>query len=272
MDAKPPATKNKLQEDENAIAIVSPEKKKIRRTESANENAATEISADTVMGFPKHRNATNRELINHYDFVKWAKKKYSNDEVYGRLEEFCDWLYSPEGQQIEQEYLSRVAGNEIEQANKRFTYGKHEGRTFKEIAENDPSYHTRYIHMLRKKNEVPTGQLARYVEWFNKAKKSGFIHVDERWNAARDLRHVNGSERFTFGMHRGETFRDVAERDPSYHPAMGNSHEVMDRYIQYFNAYGDHAAAHEGEMDTLAFHAGISRPCWYGDYDSDDEY
>jgi ABC-type phosphate transport system substrate-binding protein len=143
------------------------------RTESANENAATEISAETVMGFPKHPNATNRELItNHYDFVKWAKKKYSNDEVYGRLEEFCDWLYSPEGKQIEQEYLSGVAGNEIEQANERFTYGKHEGRTFKEIAENDPSYHTRYIHMLRKKNEEPTGQLARYIEWFNKAKKS----------------------------------------------------------------------------------------------------
>lgn len=249
MDSKPPATKKKLQEYENAIAFVSPEKKKVRRTELANENAATEITADTVMGFPNYPNATNRELIEkHYGFVEWAKKKYDNDEVYGRLEEFCDWLYSPEGKQIDQE-------------NERFTYGVHKGQTFKEIAENDPSYHTRCIHMLRK--EEPTGQLARYIEWFEKAKKSGSILGDKRHN-------VNGSERFTFGMHRGETFRDVAENDPSYHlrfTAVNNSpNEVMVRYIQYFNVHGDHEAAHQGEMDTLAYHAGIYR------HDSDNEY
>jgi hypothetical protein len=61
---------------------------------------------------------------------------------------------------------------------------------------------------------------------------------------------VNGSERFTRGMHRGKTFDYVARHDPSYHlccRAVGNFlNSEIDSYEEYFDLYGDHQAALQG--------------------------
>ena len=65
------------------------------------------------------------------------------------------------------------------------------------------------------------------------------------------------------GRHMGQTFRQVAREDPSYHlrcaaTGYGQGEQIMDRYIQYFEQYGDQYAAARGEMRAINswLHAG----------------
>jgi hypothetical protein len=56
----------------------------------------------------------------------------------------------------------------------KFPFGKHQGKTFEQIAFADPEYHKRYLYILGKKNKKPHGALAEYIDWFEmtKAKKT----------------------------------------------------------------------------------------------------
>ncbi len=77
-------------------AIVTPEKaKKSRNVEGGYSNLIEEdnsnrVTADTVMGFPKYPTLTNGEIMmQHYNFVSWAKSKKSAG---GRLKAFLEWV------------------------------------------------------------------------------------------------------------------------------------------------------------------------------------
>ncbi len=67
-----------------------------------------------------------------------------------------------------------------------------------------------------------------------------------------------GDERFIFGSKRGQTFRQVARDDPSYHlrcSATGYKPvpDQMDRYLEYFDRYGNQYAAARNERDAIGF-------------------
>jgi hypothetical protein len=49
-----------------------------------------------------------------------------------------------------------------------FNYGRHKGKTFKEVALCDPGYHDRYVYVLQKEGKSPYGELAKYISWLRK--------------------------------------------------------------------------------------------------------
>lgn len=121
--------------------------------EHADENEV--ITGDTIMGFPRYPETTNRDImLNHFGFVRWARGR---EDPSGRLADFVDWSNSEVGRNLELE----------RQGNERFNFGQHRGCTFREIAVRDPTYHHRYMHMLERRNEEPNGVLSRYIDWFN---------------------------------------------------------------------------------------------------------
>jgi ABC-type glycerol-3-phosphate transport system substrate-binding protein len=182
-------------DDTSSAAVVTPEKsvKKQRRTEdeSSSSHDDSGVTAETVMGFPSHPYASNGEIMkNHHGFVVWAKKKSADGDAQGRLEEFVEWVESPEGQRLELE----IEGDE------KFTFGQHRGETFTQVAQNDPGYHGRYLYVLRKKGEEPNEMLSRYISWFQ---KSGYtvpsLTAAARRPAATSRRVELGSECFESG-------------------------------------------------------------------------
>lgn len=231
------------------------------------------VTADSIMGFHKYPNKTNREImLHHYGFVRWAR---SRENMYGRLEEFVRWSKSDEAKALEMQGL-QGRGNE------QFTYGQHNGKTFHQIAEQDPDYHVRYMKMLRWKNQPSNDMLDRYVEWFNqqkrgqKKKRKSTSNSTPADTAARRQRRAadNGNERFPFGQHRGQTFREIAEQDPSYHLRYKDMDDspnvVLDRYIAWFDRYGPGPfVAHQSHHADLAYAAGLSCIFNNDDYDSE---
>jgi hypothetical protein len=263
MNSKTAESKHKLEEVTPSNENDGVPEKKHRRGNSTEDNSISNdseiLTEQTIMGFPSHPTSTNRELMTrHHSFVEWAHRKEAEGAVCSRLQDFLDWANSPDGKQLEEDC-------------ERLTFGVHKGKTFQETADADPGYHTRYAYMLKKDGEKPSGQFARYIKWFKKAKRSGRIHGEERWS--RDMQqengYVSGSEQFNFGCHRGHTFSQVAAEDPSYHlrftSVNHNLNDIMRRYVRYFNLHGDQTAAREGELDCLAQHAGIIRPDWFDD-------
>eukprot|EP00578_Thalassiosira_sp_NH16_P019698 CAMPEP_0181092702 /NCGR_PEP_ID=MMETSP1071-20121207/9055_1 /TAXON_ID=35127 /ORGANISM="Thalassiosira sp., Strain NH16" /LENGTH=271 /DNA_ID=CAMNT_0023174891 /DNA_START=77 /DNA_END=892 /DNA_ORIENTATION=- len=261
----------------NPYAVkVTPEKsvKKQRKIEDSDEEEFG-VTAESVMGFPKYPTLSNGEIMkNHYGFVQWAKKKDAAGDANGALAVFIEWVESPEGQRLELE----------REGNEQFNLGKHKGKTFLEISQQDPGYHDRYMMMLRKKGVEPPGMLSRYITWLN-MKRSIFMKGGVSGQAkssplasrsstrGRPSQH-DGNNKFNFGKHRGKTFREVAREDPSYHrrcAAMGYcpDGDVMETYCQYFNMHGNHFAAARGEMDAIEAAIGIIPPECYGQYDSE---
>lgn len=163
-------------------------------------------------------------------------------------------------------------------ANDTFSFGQHKGQTFAYIAEEDPTYHVRYMAMVKKKGQKPPRVLRKYMAWL---KKSGVIKSGVGGgggSAPSDTRSRRresaGDERFNFGTKRGQTFRQVAKNDPSYHlrcSATGYNPDPdqMARYREYFNRYGDQYAAARSERDAIGFAIGICPPDLFGQYDSD---
>lgn len=48
-----------------------------------------------------------------------------------------------------------------------FDFGTYNRRTFAEVAREDPTYHERYMHMLKQKGQTPRRILTQYINWFN---------------------------------------------------------------------------------------------------------
>jgi len=114
-----------------------------------------------------------------------------------------------------------------------------------------------------KKSRPATGSTRNQASTYRKRRNTG--HSSR--NAANEVFH--------FGQHRGQTFWQVAEEDPSYHlryKDMDDSpNDVLDRYIEWFNQYAPtRFEAHQAHRDIFGMYLGIVPPDLYG-YDSDDE-
>lgn len=202
---------------EKAAALVTPSKpSKARRDGEGAENREPAITGDSFLHFPRHPELTNREIvINHCDFVNWARKHDENAQ--GNLKLFLEWLDTDD----------EAKAVELEgRGNEKFTYGQHKAKKFCEVASDDPEYHERYLRALRDKRKSPDAVLARYIEYF------------KDWNLAQ-----RGNEEFTYGQHYGKKFCEIAVEDPFYHTrylrALRSKDEepddVLTRYIAYFN-------------------------------------
>ena len=51
--------------------------------------------------------------------------------------------------------------------NRTFDFGTYNRRTFAEVAEEDPTYHERYMKVLNKRKQKPRRTLTQYINWFN---------------------------------------------------------------------------------------------------------
>ena len=119
-----------------------------------------QLTAETVMGFGRHRNDTYRMVMTQdYQYVQWGKSLKT--DVNGMLKQFLEWADSPEGRYIEMEAVR----NQI------FTYGRHKGLTFEHVARCDPTYHSRYMYCLDKNrsslNEERFKCLIAYITWYD---------------------------------------------------------------------------------------------------------
>ena len=72
------------------------------------------------------------------------------------------------------------------------------------------------------------------------------------------------NQRFSMGLHRGQRFRDVAQRDPDYHLRCKHTGQTLNGelrdYEEYFDQYGNQMAVQSAQRDTLAFSIGIGLP------------
>ena len=183
-------------------------------TDDQKNTLTSATNGDTIMGFGKYSHLTYREVTElHKDYADWALRVTSPN---GYLSRYVDWLYSREGRQIRE-------GNQI------FSFGQYQGKTFREIATKDPFYHVRYKHM----QPGPNPTLDWYIRYFRDVKANNTQPTDS------DM----GSETFDFGQHFGQTWRQVAQMDPTYHIRFKRKrpapHGVMDRYAKWFR---EHAA------------------------------
>ena len=246
--------------------------------EDASEEDDTAVNAETVMGFERFPTSSNKTImLEHYDFVRWARAR---KDPYGRLEAFVAWSNTDGAKVLEMQGRGRET----------FTFGQHSGETFAEVAENDSEYHKRYMRALNAKAETPPEVLTRYMEYLKLSKKSrravggkkkkqpvssSTPPRKKRSTTRRTGSNAAANEVFPFGQHRGQTFWQVAEEDPSYHlryKDMDDSpNPVLDRYIEWFVRYAPtRFVAHQAHRDDFAAAIGIIPDCWHN-YDSDDE-
>uniref|UniRef100_A0A7S3LHI5 Uncharacterized protein n=1 Tax=Amphora coffeiformis TaxID=265554 RepID=A0A7S3LHI5_9STRA len=212
-DENPPGLSVDSGRSGSALTEVAP----LRNLEEVdNPKKITVTNVDTIMGFGKYSDLSYREVTElHKEYVNWALNQTSPS---GDLTRYVEWLYSREGRFIRQ-------GNQI------FPFGQHRGETFHKIATTDPFYHVRYKHM----QPGPNRTLDRYIRYFRDFKANaslpnghGFVNDDV------DL----GEETFEFGQHVGQTWRQVAQTDPTYHIRFQRKSRmppgVIVRYAKWF--------------------------------------
>jgi len=258
-----------------AAVVITPHKKKQRLELEEEDEDDNRITAESIMGFPKYPNLTNREIgINHHDFVDWAKRKKKEGTAFGRLLDFVNWVEESEEEvsKLEEERELIQEGQEI------FNFGRHKGKTFQQIAQDEPNYHEKYMYMLAKNREEPNPVLSRYIAWFEKKNR----HASATVQCSSETRIISqaddsGEDIFTFGKHKGQSFSWVASNDPSYHlrcKAKGYcpDKDCMNNYEEYFEHHGDRFAAEKGERDAIldrCYELGIGcHDCCYSDDDN----
>ena len=112
------------------------------------------------------------------------------------------------------------------------------------------------MFMLAKNRKEPNPVLSRYVAWFEKKKRHTSTTVQSSEARIISQADDSGEEQFTFGKHRGQSFRWVASNDPSYHlrcmeKGYRPDKNCMNNYEKYFEHHGDRFAAEKGERDAI---------------------
>jgi hypothetical protein len=120
---------------------------------TAQDEADAKPTSGDKMGFGNHAKRTYREvMIDHHEYVRWGRSQESPTDGLAR---FLEWTNSDEGMALETEG----------QGNQKFTFGQHKGQTFCEIAQEDPTYHERYMWVLMNKKKEPNPILERYIAY-----------------------------------------------------------------------------------------------------------
>lgn len=312
-------TGSQEQEDQSS-EVDSPKKEDLSSAfeeakDSENKPQGDPVTADTVMGFPRYPDRTNRYIVTqHPDFVLWARRKHESGEAFGNLRLFVEWLDTPEGQELDFEgqgnqklgfgkygditfkqlaktdpdyhvrfmsalkrkgeepdpmlalyasfyerYQDKLKPNDSNNShdNQIFTFGKYNGKSFREVAKSDPGYHVRYRRALEERGENLSPQLLEYIKWYNA--NSG---ADPLCASPRMKSNELGNQRFTFGQHKGKTFRWVARIDPSYHLRFidmnpGVALQKLKDYLEFFDRHGNEYEAHREHRMELGWYAGV---------------
>jgi len=221
--------------DRKRSSVVSPDKsnKKFKEVSSDDEDDIG-ITAETILGFPKHPTKSNGEIMKEdYKFVLWAKHKKEKGEAYGRLEDFVEWVESEEGQEIWAEVLRLKAEEDRVTADTILGIKNHENTSNGELMKK----HYSYIGWARnkKENEALFGKLVKLVDWADSA----------------EGHRVESQVVFNMGKHKGETFEQIARTDPRYHITYSYALEMNNKsppplltgYISWFDRRGAVAAA-----------------------------
>jgi hypothetical protein len=133
--------------------IFEKEEEATAQDEASADEADVEPKSGDKMGFGKHAEKTYREvMIDHHDYVCWGRSQESPTDGLAR---FLEWTNSDEGMVLE------AKG----QGNQKFTFGQHNGQKFCEIAQQDPTYHERYMWVLMNKKKEPNPILERYIAY-----------------------------------------------------------------------------------------------------------
>jgi len=189
--------------DRKRSSVVSPDKsnKKFKEVYSSDDEEDG-ITAETILGFPKHPTKSNGEIMREdYKFVLWAKHKKEKGEAHGRLEDFVEWVESEEGQELWAEVLRLKTEEDRVTAETVLGINNYENTTNGELMKN----HYGFIGWARRKmeEEALVGKMVKLVDWADSA----------------EGQRVEGQVVFTIGKHKGKTFEQIARTDPRYHIA-----------------------------------------------------
>jgi hypothetical protein len=192
-------------------------------------------------------------MTHHIDFVHWAKSKKERDSAYGRLRKFTDWAESPEGKGFEHRFTFGQHKGQTFADVARHDPGYHV-RYMRILTRNKESPHDELVEYIRWLESTTSGEQGSTVplptagdgagnapstslsasadarpDYYatipaecgsSESSSAGPIAPSEL--PPRDELEAyidwldNGQRRFTFGRHKGQTFREVADKDPSY--------------------------------------------------------
>ena len=135
-------------------------KQSTKDTRKEQDDEEVFVNGDTVMGFRKHPNRSNKDIMMHdFGFAIWARGVKDPTD---NLAAFAEWTYSDEAKGME--FEARENGT--------FSFGQHAGNSFAQVAASDPKYHTRYMHMMKMKGQKPPSVLSRYMDYLKLRKSS----------------------------------------------------------------------------------------------------
>ncbi len=130
--------------------------------------------------------------------------------------------------------------------------------------------------MAARWRRTDVNHLALFFGTLHGGRKLWLVHLRICASNRVSRRENGGKERFTFGSKRGQTFRQVARDDPSYHLRCVETGYIpnldqMDGYREYFSRHRDHNAtlAAWGEREAIGLEIGICPVDYFGQYDSD---
>jgi len=103
---------------------------------------------------------------------------------------------------------------------------RHAGKTFRDIAINEPGF----VRWVRNREPLRCSELQALLVWLDETDEGRVVS-----------RESKGNEVFGYGQHRGKTFSQVAQRDPSYHKRylamQPDPGPVVDRYIAWLGDF-----------------------------------
>lgn len=105
-------------------------------------------------------------------------------------------------------------------------FGKHRDETFRFVLLNEPGY----VRWAQRQKD-PSEMLAAFCEWTLTEEAQSLLVLEQGKSLV-----------FTFGQHRGETFEEIAHKDPEYHlrykiMKQDKCPPLLERYIQWFNEW-----------------------------------
>mmetsp|Transcript_9993 Transcript_9993/g.21989 ORF Transcript_9993/g.21989 Transcript_9993/m.21989 type:complete len:378 (+) Transcript_9993:77-1210(+) len=185
----------------------------------ANFRASASGVAGGVVTFGRYRGAQWQDVLEKDPgYCRWIIREAQPDRAPSlSLVEFADWLKDadPEmasfakrewhvGQSQSQSSSRPIPPSDADEdddeqglGSKVLTFGKHRGRTFREVLYEDPKYCSWAMKNYESTLETMTPDLLVFLEW-----------VKERWDRKGPVLH--------FGKHKGCHLSDVLEKDPSY--------------------------------------------------------
>eukprot|EP00747_Dinoflagellata_sp_TGD_P216943 gnl/TRDRNA2_/TRDRNA2_89409_c0_seq2.p1 gnl/TRDRNA2_/TRDRNA2_89409_c0~~gnl/TRDRNA2_/TRDRNA2_89409_c0_seq2.p1 ORF type:complete len:292 (-),score=49.85 gnl/TRDRNA2_/TRDRNA2_89409_c0_seq2:42-917(-) len=158
-----------------------------------------------MFAFGKHRGRTFADVKEKEpEYVSWA---LDQRDPSGALAEFLDYLKT-EGVTKDNRPVSPEPAEPGETAEKKLTFGKHRGRTFADMKDNEPEY----VSWALSQSE-PSGALADFIGYL---KAEGVTKDNRPARPAPAEPAMMAENVLTFGKHKGRTFAAVKDTEPKY--------------------------------------------------------